>query len=215
MAGIDRAAGAWMVVVLEEGRVSAHVADRLDPMHVGGASIVGIDMPIGLPTDRIGRRCDEEARRMLGARGSTVFPALPRDLYESPYDAATRALARARYGRAHSKQAWNLGPAVLETENFAGVRSGVVEVHPELVFASVAGGAIPPKRTRDGVRTRIDLLASVGVEVGPAMGGGARAGNRHDLLDAVACAVGARRVASGVFGSVPPDPAPGEPVIHY
>lgn len=75
----------------------------------GELAAVGIDIPIGLP--EVGpRRCDLEARRMIGARRSSVFPAPMRGLLgAATYDeAVSRAVALS--GKGLSRQAFGSCP---------------------------------------------------------------------------------------------------------
>lgn len=180
--GLDRARGRWAAVALSDGAVEVEILASAAEvmMRWPGAAAVGVDIPIGLPVDGIGRPVDAEARRLLGRRGSSVFPALPEVLYRLPYSEALEE-ARRRFGQGFSKQAWNLGPAVLDVAAVAGPRW--FEVHPELAFARLAGGSLPPKKTDAGRRVRIDLLTSTGVAL-PADPFGALAG---DVVDAAVC----------------------------
>src|SRR5262249_55373151 len=79
----------------------------------------------------------------------------------------------------------------------------VREVHPELVFAILAGrghGLVEPKRTAAGERLRLRLLRRVAPRFDP---GAVRAAlglarvARDDVIDAVACVVAARRISLG------------------
>lgn len=181
--GLDRARGRWAAVALSGRAVEAEIlASAAEVMgRWPDAAVVGVDVPIGLPEGGIGRPVDTEARRLLGRQGSSVFPALPEGLYRLPYSDALDE-ARRRFGQGFSKQAWNLGPAVLDVAAATGPRW--FEVHPELAFARLADGSLPSKRTESGRRARIDLLVSVGVAV-PTDPFGPLAG---DVVDAAVCA---------------------------
>lgn len=203
--GLDRARGRWAAVALSEtGGIeidvlgsASQVTDRWPD-----AAAVGVDIPIGLPVDAIGRPVDAEARRLLGRRGSSVFPALPEELYRMDYPDAL-AVARERLGTGFSKQAWNLGPAVLDVAVVAG--SHWFEVHPELAFERMAGGQVPSKKTWSGLRVRLDLLAESGVQV-PA---GRMDVPPDDVLDAAICARVASLVLTGDARRIgPPESGP-------
>lgn len=197
VAGVDIAGGTWLVIWLE----GSHIADfevleslegRLDE-----AEVVAIDVPLHLPDARIGRVAEDEARRLLGPRSSTIFSSLPLPLYEGGYTEEARLAARRRYGRSFSKQAWNLGWAVLDARR---ARSpSWIETHPELAFAAMAGGPLPPKKSWDGVRRRLDALEAAGLRI-PALGANLRP---DDVIDAVVCAEVARRHARGEARFVP------------
>ena len=168
VAGADIAAGSWLVVWIEDGSILGHELVETLVGRLGAASAVAVDVPLDLPTTRIGRPAEDEARRLLGPRSSTIFPSLPLELYEGEYSAASREEARARYGRAFSKQAWNLRGAVLDAR--AARTDTWVETHPELAFMQLAGEPLPPKRTWEGVRRRLDGLESAGLSIPPFAG---------------------------------------------
>ncbi|MDH4117512.1 MAG: DUF429 domain-containing protein [Acidimicrobiia bacterium] len=192
--GIDRTPGGWVVATLEVGRVELAVTESLAPVD---AEVVAIDIPLSLPETVIGRACETEARRMLGGRASTVFSSLPRWCYEAPYTSATLDKARARLGSAFSKQAWSLGPAILEAMAVSG--GHWFETHPELAFRVRAGGPVAPKKTWNGVYGRLRVLADLGVSIGDGPDGVPP----DDVIDAVVCAVVASDIAAGTAHSVP------------
>jgi predicted RNase H-like nuclease len=70
------------------------------------------------------------------------------------------------------------------------------EVHPELSFAALAGGAPLPdsKHTLAGLAVRRGLLRAAGITLPPRVAGLAE----NDLLDAAAVAWSARRIAAGL-----------------
>jgi predicted RNase H-like nuclease len=70
----------------------------------------------------------------------------------------------------------------------------VVECHPELAFAMLAGEVLPSKRTARGIGQRLAALGRRGVELADAP---IQAGP-DDALDALVCAWTARRWADGV-----------------
>src|SRR5262249_32600790 len=127
-------------------------------------SLVAIDMPIGFSNDAP-RACDVAARTLLGApRGSSVFPApirhaLPAETYREACAWNIQAC-----GKALSRQGFALFPklreldAVMSPERQRWVR----EAHPELIFATLAGGGrglASSKRTPAGLQERLMLLA--------------------------------------------------------
>lgn len=178
--------------------VVADLARQVDLVRTGGAEALAIDMPIGL-LDRHPRCCDVEARRRLGPRRSSVFPAPVRAaLGAADYDEACRR-SQAVSGQALSKQAFHLLPKMAELDRLIEPtdQARVVEAHPELAFARLAGQPLDrSKHTRAGRADRIELLSD------------ALPGFRSllddapglpliDLLDAAALAVTARHVAAG------------------
>jgi predicted RNase H-like nuclease len=111
-------------------------------------------MPIGLP-DRGPRACDIEARRRLGPRRSSVFPAPLRPMLDAPTYADALSIAGL------SKQAYNLIPKIREVDALMAPdrQRTVVEVHPELCFARLLGHPCrSPKRTVEGRAERLAVL---------------------------------------------------------
>src|SRR2546422_11663063 len=77
--GVDGCPGGWCAVALEvgEGRpraAGAHVYRSFAEILAADAAVICIDIPIGLLDVPGQRRCDVEARRLLGPRRSSVFP---------------------------------------------------------------------------------------------------------------------------------------------
>jgi predicted RNase H-like nuclease len=191
VAGVDGCRGGW--VVAWDGGVQvlptfAHiVSQRFD--------LVLIDVPIGL-LEAGPRQCDVEARSLIGARRSSVFPAPSRGL-----------LRATRYARQCSVQLWNILDKIREVD--AGMepplQERVREAHPEVSFALLNGGPLRfPKKRREGEEERRGLLRPVFGEV-PSLPGA----TRDDVLDAYVLLWSARRLARGearVLGSGERDP---------
>ena len=184
VAGVDGCGGAWLVVRRgppgtgpaggadpaavrpTSAKLVAGLGPVVDELRRGLLAAVAIDMPIGL-LDRHPRICEVEARRLLGPRRSSVFPSPIRAVLDAAdYDEARR-ISRAAVDRAPSRQAFNLVPAIRHLDHLVepGDQERLVEAHPELAFARLAGAPLPhpdgPDRKaaaqalghRDGVRT--------------------------------------------------------------
>jgi len=172
------------------------------------ADAYGIDMPIGLP-DRGTRRADQDARRFVGPRASSVFTAPPRSVLLLPYEAAVRRCTELG-APGVSRQAYGLGAKILEGEPVAAREPRALEVHPECSFRALAGEPIAhSKTTWAGFRMRVRLLEAAGIAV-PELPGLPIL----DTVDAAAAAWTARRAANGEATTLPAAPSPGEPVIY-
>lgn len=204
VAGVDGCRGRWLVVrrALATGaRPTAELLDDLGPLvedvRRGRLAALAVDMPIAL-LDHHPRRCDVEARRHLGPRRSSVFPApVTAVLGATDYDDAKRR-SRAAAGVAPSRQAFNLVPAIghLDPLIEPSDQDRVVEAHPELAFARLAGRPLPhPKKTQEGRAHRRDLLA--GHDPGLAELIESSGLPPIDLLDAAALTVTAWRIVTG------------------
>ncbi len=212
--GVDACVAGWVGALLRpDGRVTVHVSATIDALveHVRESAVplvVAIDIPIGLP-DSGPRQADVLARKELPGKGSSVFPTLTRAAYlaETYADGREANLAATDGASSASAQAWALGPKILQVD--AWVRNGaggrVIEVHPELCFARMAGEPIlVAKRTPEGVALRREALARVGI-VAPAWFSGAGFAE-DDLLDACAAAWTAVRHVQGETASFPDPP---------
>ena len=157
---------------LEDVRVVPTLAGVLGDVRAGRLAGVGIDMPIGLPAVPGPRACDVAARRVLGGRRSTVFPAPARCFLGRPWEEV----------RGLSKQAFHLLPKIAEVDALVdpSVQDRVFEVHPELAFARLTGAVlVDPKRTAAGRAARV---AALGLPSVPRLRGAAV----DDVLDALA-----------------------------
>ncbi len=211
-AGIDGCRRGWVLVLRTPTRAGARfacaahrcVADAIDQALGCGAAAIGIDMPIGMSADGR-RRADGEARARLGPRRSSVFPTPVRSVLDATdfHDALDRS--RRVSGRGLSIQAWNLVPKIAELDRWVTPDHDelLFEVHPELAFARLAGGAPLPdaKRTPAGAAHRAALLrTAVRNESFDPVAERARLGAGvavDDVADAAAVACSAAQLAVG------------------
>ncbi len=179
------------------------VADLTEIMQAtarGEVAAVAIDMPIGLLADRP-RRCDIEARVVLGPRRSTVFPAPLRPTLGAVDYADACRLSRAASGKALSKQAYNLLPRIAELDLLLdGLdqtdAASVHEAHPECAFLRLNGEPLTSKHHKDGRDQRRDLLARALGSRFDELLATAKA-PLTDLLDATALTVTADHIVAG------------------
>jgi predicted RNase H-like nuclease len=154
-------------------------------------------MPMGLSDDGA-RACDVTAKRLLGRAGSSVFPAPLRALLRSPDYADACAVSRSLWGKAPSRQAWNLVPAIRDLDAALGDPPDprVFEVHPELAFRALSGDVRDPKASARGLVQRLAALRPV-MDVDDALAAAPLRVPAVDALDACAAAWSARRIAEG------------------
>ena len=206
--GIDGCRGGWVGVVLS-GATSAVTGPTVASIlsAVGPVDVVAIDIPIGLPHGRP-RAADGAAKAFLGSRRATVFSTPVRAALEAGTLADAIAAARAETGAGISAQAYALRARVLEVDGWvrtAGV--DVREAHPEVSFALMAGSPLASsKRTWNGLRQRLALLAAHGIELPEDLGEAGDIAGVDDVVDAAAAAWTARRVMTGDAVSFPPQP---------
>ena len=203
VAGIDGCKGGWVVArAIAQPRLAVAVArvERLRDV-VGSPELaaVAVDIPIGL-SGMEPRACDREARRLLGPRRSSVFPAPLRSVLDASTWEEANARSRAASGRGMSRQAFGILDKVREADAVVtpDLQMRVVEAHPELAFALLAGAPMRHhKSTAAGREERLTALAAVVAnieDISAVRPGGARA---DDVLDAVVLAWTARRFLLG------------------
>ena len=201
--GVDGARGGWMGALTRTDDVMgvdvvwvtfATIAQALEL----DVDVIAIDMPIGLP--RAGRRsCDLLAKRALGRAHPRVFLAPPRDvLAATTYDdAGARHRAHAD-GRGLSVQTWHIVEKIREVDAVAD-DARMVEVHPELSFARLAGEVLTSKHGPDGRAVRLRALARRWPRLRGVPPG-------HDGVDALAAAWSGDRWLRGEAESLPDEP---------
>jgi len=215
VAGVDAWRGGWVAVLLEDGQVSdVRLAVTLDQITDGcpDAAAVGVDMPLGL-VERGWREADRLGAARLGAHRSRLFMVPPRAVWDAgKYEEAVgrcRQLTDPPAGC--SRQAFGLQKKLLAAnELYARLPGRLFEVHPEISFAELNGGApvAASKKTWNGQIARRALLARAGIVLPDNL---ASAGNipPDDILDAGAVAWSAARIAAGRASSLPHPPQAG------
>jgi predicted RNase H-like nuclease len=191
--GVDGCPGGWIGALVTETSVEWVLLPSAAAVLAVPAAAVGIDIPIGLPR-RGPRTCDVAARALLGPRRSSVFSAPLRAVIPATSYAEACALSRAVSGKALSQQAWHLVPRIADVDVAltATEHVRIVEVHPEVVFAHLAG-VLPAKKTPDGASLRERVLR----RVLPPWPSPPRPARPDDALDALACAWAAARWLRG------------------
>jgi predicted RNase H-like nuclease len=225
LAGVDGCPTGWVVAFArpQGDEVRVGVVPRFADVLAAPEAprIVAVDIPIGLPDNvgRGGRAAENAVRPLLGARQSSVFSVPSRAAFAAAdYREACRiAIGTSQPPRMVSKQLFMLAPKIREVDaclrGDANAAARVFEVHPELAFWRLNGdrALTEPKKVKGrcyepGLTLRRRLLIAAGlpavvVEGLPPKGAGA-----DDLLDALACAVIARRIHMGVAQPFPTPP---------
>lgn len=210
--GVDGCKTGWVAVALADHEdpqaYYLPTIHALEPL-VSGAGVVAIDIPVGLPTEGP-RMADLLARKILGARRSSVFLAPVRDAIEAPTHALATKAALARTGTGISRQAYALGRKILEVERWLpSAPCPVHEVHPEVCFALLLGApARASKKTWAGMVERRSALEAAGIHLDGISEDSLAAARASvdDMLDAAAAAWTAARIARGAAVSFPDPP---------
>jgi predicted RNase H-like nuclease len=198
--GVDGWRGAWVGALLDGRSVTVlALPDVAAVLAVPDVDLVAIDMPIGLSDDGV-RACDVTARRLLGPRGSSVFPTLVRAVLATDDYAEARAISRAHTDppRAPSVQAFQLVKAIRSLDEALGEppTDRVVEVHPELGFRALSPDVRDRKGSARGTVQRLRALRRV-MDVEDALAAAPSGIPVVDALDACAAAWSAARLARG------------------
>ena len=204
VAGADACRGGWCVVTLPvEGDATVEVIDRFTKVAArqakGRLGAVGVDIPIGL-SDGPPRKCDVDARALLGDRRSSVFPAPLRPVLGARSYEAALARSREASGVGLSKQAWNLVPKVTEVDRLLDpTRQGrIFECHPEVAFAALHGVPMAhPKKGRPGRDERLAVLRPHVPGIDALVVQSPSGAAADDVLDAAVVAVTAKAMLAG------------------
>lgn len=159
VAGVDGCRAGWLVAfgppfLFQLCKTWLEVAEQ-----TRDCTSVAVDMPIGLPLEGQGRECDYLARRILGARRNSVFPAPARTYLEARSFSEVRGM---------SLQSFHLLPKIRELDDWIdpGLQSRVWEAHPELIFARLAGGPLEEtKKSPVGFQRRLNLIGATELEM--------------------------------------------------
>jgi predicted RNase H-like nuclease len=176
-------------------------------------AIIAVDVPIGL-LECGARDCDVEARRLLGVRRSSVFPAPIRPILAATSQADASRIRRSVEDKGVSIQTWAIVPKIVEVDGFLRAdearREIVREVHPEVSFFFLNGERpmSAAKRKAVGQAERLSILRHWGGEAII----DALARRREldckadDIVDALVALWTAERIARGTAISIPGRP---------
>lgn len=227
VAGVDGCRGGWIAALHDlKSAWCFHYAATLAAIVDAPQrpKVIAVDMPMGFleHAEPGGRQCEREARRLLKGKTSSVFAVPVRGVLACPsYPHALKAnRASSDHRLGLSKQAWHLVPKMCELDELLvsrpALRSRVFEAHPELAFARLNDGApvLASKKTEEGRRTRLALLAAAGFKDAAARWAEhcrAQSLRRADVAaddayDALAVCLTARRIAQCDAVTLPSKP---------
>lgn len=208
--GADACKNGWIAVALrDDAPAEAHYLETIELLTsvVPDVQVVAIDIPIGLPTTGF-RTADLEAKRFLRHKHAAVFSVPCRSVLEAQTHAEATALSVELSGVGISRQAYSLGPKILEVERWIPTAPcGVYELHPEVSFTVLMGGLpTASKKTWAGSVQRREALARQGISLDHVTGLAATQAAVDDMLDAGVAAWTARRIREGRARSFPAPP---------
>jgi predicted RNase H-like nuclease len=215
MGGTVPCPGGWLVITGKlqgitlapsDAFVVPRFVEALD--YLPAFDVLTVHAPIGLPkqADPRGRRCDQEARALLGwPRAGAVVSAPVRTALgaKTPEEAADR-------NGTMSVVQWALLPRIAEVAEHVQLfnQRSVFEIHPELSFYQL-NGDVPmayPKHTDAGRAERRSLLERQLPGIERVLAHRVRGAGREHLLDAAVALWTARRIASRAVVRIPEDP---------
>ena len=213
--GVDACRAGWVGIALSGGRARAYFAPGIRELADRAAAdgpvlVIAIDIPIGL-ADAGRRRADQLAREALGRRWPSLFITPVRAAVQADGYQAAAAENRRLAGEGLSRQAFALRAKILDVDQWLQAGSlapaRVVEAHPELSFAAMAGAPLRSRKiTWAGAVQRRALLAQAGILLDGDLGLAGEQAGVDDVLDAAAAAWTARRVSQGVARCLPSPP---------
>jgi predicted RNase H-like nuclease len=208
--GIDGCPGGWVAAIDDGPEIAWQFAavEAIGDLLLPGA-VVAVDMPIGLVPAGL-RDVDALLRRELPGAGSRVFTTPPRAVLELGLDATNdevQRLSRSLTGKGVSRQALGLATRILALDDALGRTraAAVVEVHPELSYATMRGHVLPSKHGAAGVSARIEAVRHWRTDAVAALDDRPRRVPLVDALDALAALWTAIRLRDGRARVIPPD----------
>lgn len=211
LAGVDCYSRGWLVMRCSFDR---HGRMRIDGLegHPGFRSVLAlpaklivVDIPIGLvdrPADGP-RACDVEARRLLGTRRVSVFPAPARSTLTAGSFAQAKAMGPMNL------QTFGILRRVADVDGVMqpALQSRVREGHPELAFRQLAGDGAPlrSKTSAEGRAQRCRLLTRLGLDCDGLIARRPTGAGEDDVLDAAAMVLTAARIRFEQARPIPAD----------
>jgi predicted RNase H-like nuclease len=218
--GVTRSGASWFAVAFDRSEFDhAAVFDEVGDLWVRyeeRAERVLVDVPVGLVEEgEEGRRCDDLARRALGATSDAVVtPPVREATRKRRYPAAQRVNER-KAGRGISERAFAMSDAIVAVDellqNVPEARAAFAGSHSEVCFRAFAGEALEHDTAyAAGYAERMRTLAQYDRDAPPVVQAAAAATEGHevavaDVLDAVALAYTAAPGA-GKLRTLPADP---------
>jgi predicted RNase H-like nuclease len=166
--GIDGCKGGWLAIGLEGAKWVYCLEDSFEKLALqlfSKPSLCFVDMPMGLPEERMAERnCDKAARRFLSKRKASIFNSPTRLLLDAETYAQALTRSREIYGKGLSVQSWHLYPKVRELDQFVRKQKKpwLLESHPELCFQFHKNNAVEfSKHQKEGLAERNQIVSDL------------------------------------------------------
>lgn len=170
VAGVDGCKKGWLCVTknLYTGEINSAVyTDAKSLFHQQPEPlIIAIDIPIGL-TEAGSRICDIEARKLIGPRRSSVFPAPVRQALKANTRQEADFIGRQADGRGVSSQSFAIYNKIRDVDKILSAKpqlqERIKEIHPEVCFWAwnLKQHMSSAKKTQEGQAQRRELIEKV------------------------------------------------------
>jgi predicted RNase H-like nuclease len=235
LAGVDGCRDGWLVVLIKPDGHEFRICDvpikRFADV-ITMAALIAVDMPIGLP-ELGGRDAETLVRPLLGRLSRSVFPVPSRtavfsergpfanqaERYAAHQRACLVAAATSKPSKRVTMQTFGIFPKIQDVDeslrSMPGAVRRVFEVHPEVAFQQLNGGAplTEPKKRKGkpnplGIAHRRELLRNAQLPENALHANPPKGAAIDDLIDALACAAIARKIFKKCAISFPSPPIP-------
>ena len=214
--GVDGCRGGWIAAVLDHGDMRLRKYDVLSSLieEYPAFDAFLIDMAIGLRNSTKEIRPDDEAKKELGPRASTVFPIPSRDAVYADGEENQKLANIRTLGKSLAKQSIAIIPKIRELDTFLNdhpeYKNKILESHPEVDFARLNGAVLMSRKKEEpGLSQRIDVLSEF-LDKKELFGMYDKAKelqcNQDDLIDAICLAVTGALYAHGEYETIPAKP---------
>ena len=214
--GVDGCRGGWIAAVLDHGDMRLERYDELSSLIEEYPSFDAflIDMAIGLRNSKEQKRPDDEARKELGPKASTVFPIPSRDAVYADGEESQKQANIRTLGKSLAKQSIAIIPKIRELDTFLNdhpeYKNKILESHPEVDFARLNGAVLMSRKKEEpGPSQRIAILSEfLDQKELYRMYNKAKElrCNQDDLIDAICLAVTGALYAHGQYETIPAEP---------
>ena len=209
IAGVDGCEGGWIAAIEADNGATLVVHYRAfdDIIANSALQIIVIDIPIGL-TAKGPRLCDREARKFIGVRRSSVFPAPLRPMLAARDYRDACAIRMKIENKKCSKQLWAITSKIREVDRHMTPESQkrIYEGHPEVSFALMNNAClIHSKHKPEGRMQRVQLLEKYFFSLKKHLAPSSSLKAEGDIIDAFACLWTARRVVHNTAARFPSD----------
>ena len=222
--GVDGCRGGWIAAVLDHGDMQLkrykYISSLVEEYPSFDAFL--IDMAIGLRNSKEQERPDDEARKELGLKASSVFPIPSRDAVYADGEEAQKQANIRTLGKSLAKQSIAIIPKIRELDIFLNdhpeYKYKILESHPEVDFARLNGAVLMSRKQEEPGPSQRKAVLSEFLDKKDLYGMYDNAKElgckQDDLIDAICLAVTGALYAHGQYETIPAEPMQDEKELH-